>query len=313
MKESPCVTPVLFLVFNRPDTTARVFERIRSVRPSRLYVAADGPRADRVGEAEACQKVREIFDGIDWPCRVDYLFQDRNLGCKIAVSTGISWFFENEEAGIILEDDCMPDPSFFQYCAKLLERFRDDDRVGMIAGTNYLGESETQYCYFFSHHCPIWGWATWRRAWRRYDLVMSAWNEFKDENYMLMSFTDNEIRNFFSSVYDSVADNKIDTWDHQWSFTCRKESMLTAIPRRNLVTNIGFSSEATHTKAATSPFAGQPSFSLEMANFSHPRIFLPNPELEQKISAYILSAMGWTRPVPKKKSFPRRVLEWLRT
>jgi len=192
--EKAVETPLLFLVFNRPEPTARVFERIRAMRPATLYVSADGPRAGRDGEYDACRKVREIVKNVDWDCDTKYLFHDSNLGCKKGVSTGITWFFENEAEGIVLEDDCLPDPSFFQFCSELLTRYRDDGRIGLIAGTNYLGESECEDDYFFSRHCPIWGWASWRRAWSRYDLAMRDWPEFKRRGFLQVSFAGDGIR-----------------------------------------------------------------------------------------------------------------------
>ena len=163
-------TPVLFLVFNRPDTTKQVFEAIRQAQPPRLYIASDGHRSDREGEWEKVKTVRDyVVNNIDWDCEVKTLFREKNLGCRIAVSTAISWFFENEEQGIILEDDCFPDQSFFPFCEELLWKYQDDKRIMMITGTNSLGtwKSELQ-SYHFSIYGSIWGWATWKRAWNLY-------------------------------------------------------------------------------------------------------------------------------------------------
>ena len=149
--------PALFLVFNRPDTTARVFEALRAARPARLYVAADGPRPNREGEAARCDDVRRIATQVDWPCKVTTLFRDRNLGCRIGVSTAIDWFFEHEEEGIVLEDDCLPSTSFFPYCAELLARYRHDERVMCVSGDNFqLGREVTQYSYYFSRNIHCW-------------------------------------------------------------------------------------------------------------------------------------------------------------
>ena len=164
------------MVFNRPDTTAQVFETIRQAKPARLYVAADGARKEKDGELERVAMVREIATTVDWPCEVKTLFQDKNLGCKNAVSSAISWFFEHEEQGIILEDDCLPSADFFDFCENNLEKYRSDTRIMMIAGTNYLPSENLRVPFFFSEHFIIWGWATWRRAWQLYDLEMSSWN-----------------------------------------------------------------------------------------------------------------------------------------
>ena len=170
-------SPVLFLVFNRPETTRRVFEAIRTAKPSRLYIAADGPRLEREGERANCEEVRKIALEVDWECDVKTLFRDENLGCKRAVSEGISWFFEHEDEGIILEDDCLPDRSFFSFCKDLLERYRHDTRIMVISGVNFQqGRKRTEYSYYFSIYPHCWGWATWR----------SAWNCFREDGSQLM-------------------------------------------------------------------------------------------------------------------------------
>lgn len=167
---------VLFLVFNRPDTTRQVLDSIRQARPPRLYVAADGAREDRPGERERCERVRGIATDVDWPCEVHTLFRARNLGCKTAVSGGISWFFEQEEEGIILEDDVLPDQSFFVFCEELLERYRHEAKVTMISGDYFHGNNhQPTASYFFSRYTHIWGWASWRRAWQHYDREMAQW------------------------------------------------------------------------------------------------------------------------------------------
>src|SRR5262249_20722231 len=161
-----CKIPVLFLIFNRPNTTARVMEAIRTAGPGRLYVAADGPRDGNADEAKRCAEVRRIATQVDWPCEVQTLFRERNLGCRQAVSSAITWFFEQEQEGIILEDDCLPSPSFFPYCAELLARFRNDERIMCITGCNFQQDMKGYpYSYYFSKYHHVWGWATWRRAW----------------------------------------------------------------------------------------------------------------------------------------------------
>src|SRR5271165_4717676 len=176
-------SPILFLVFNRPETTRRVFETIRAARPPKLYVSADGPRAGRAGEPQRCDEARRIATSVDWPCEVKTLFRDANLGCKMGVSTGISWFFDQEPEGIILEDDIVPLPSFFDYCDELLARYRDDERVAMISGCNPIANDfRVDESYFFARFCGIWGWASWRRAWRHYDVNISAWPAWRAES-----------------------------------------------------------------------------------------------------------------------------------
>ena len=180
-------TPILFLIFNRLDTTRRVFEEIRKQKPRQLFVASDGPRVNKDGEREIVEKTRKlVLDNIDWECEVKTLFRGENLGCKIAVSSAIDWFFENIEEGIILEDDCLPAQSFFGYCEELLEKFREDGRISVISGDNFqFGWRNTSDSYYFSKNCHIWGWATWRRAWERYDVEMKTYPNFKKKEKII--------------------------------------------------------------------------------------------------------------------------------
>lgn len=176
---------VLFLIFNRLDTASRVFEAIREARPFRLYIAADGPRLHKLGELEACISVRRLVTQIDWPCEIHTLFREQNLGCARAVKEAIDWFFEHEEEGIILEDDCLPRPEFFSFCSEMLDRWRNNKEIMMISGTNYLfGKISSSYDYYFSHFAAIWGWATWKRAWTQLDLSISAEHSLKSFSHL---------------------------------------------------------------------------------------------------------------------------------
>ena len=161
--------PVLLIIFNRPDTTARVFEAIRAARPTELYIAADAPRENRSEDKRLCEEAKKITEKIDWPCEVHRLYQEKNLGCKRGPIASITWFFENVEAGIILEDDCVPHPSFFAFCSELLEKYADDKRIMHVSGNNFqFGKMRGDASYFFSEYTLSWGWATWRRAWQRF-------------------------------------------------------------------------------------------------------------------------------------------------
>lgn len=252
----PLNTAVLFLVFNRPDVTYRVFEMIRRAKPPRLYVAADGPRADRPAEAGRCEEVRAVASRVDWPCEVRTLFRKDNLGCKRAVSSAIDWFFENEEQGIILEDDCVAHPSFFRFAAELLERYRDDERVMMISGDNFRQvPPRTGYSYYFSRYTHIWGWATWRRAWRLYDHTMASWPELRDGDWLLDIFGERGAAEYWKQIFDETHGERNTSWAYRWIFTTWSQSGLTVIPSVNLVSNIGFGEQATHTKQQSSPIA----------------------------------------------------------
>jgi hypothetical protein len=253
VSENNLPVAVLFLVFNRPYSTAKVFEAIRSARPARLYVASDGPREDRPGEAEIVKNVRSLADQVDWPCEVKTLFRDKNIGCKVAVSTAISWFFESEIEGIILEDDCLPGLDFFQYCKELLEKYRHDERVGLICGTNLynlnsiLPHDKSEESYYFGRTASIWGWATWRRVWDEYDVDISDWAELKKFKSYRHNFSPRKWR-FLCKTFDTANLNKIDTWDYQFGYLLLKSGRLCATPNVNLIKNIGFNASATHTK-----------------------------------------------------------------
>ena len=241
-------TPVLFLVFNRPELTFQVFEEIRKAKPAQLYIAADGPREDKDGEAEKCELTRSIINKIDWNCEVKTLFRDKNLGCKIAVSSAITWFFDNVEEGIILEDDCLPDPSFFKFCEELLERYRDNETIMHIGGTNFQdGIERGKFSYYFSNLSHIWGWATWRRAWKKYTIGMDGFEEFLSKDKLKKKLGNKIFADFFNKKLGQTFEGTINTWDYQWSFTIWKNDGLCIIPNKNLVSNIGFGNNATHT------------------------------------------------------------------
>lgn len=241
-------TPVAFIIFNRPDTTKRVFEAIRQAKPSKLLVIADGPRADRPGEAEKCAAARSIIDSVDWECEVLTNYSDTNLGCEKRPPTGITWVFEQVEEAIILEDDCLPHPSFFPFCEELLDRYRDDNRVAVICGNNPLEHWKIPYSYYFSKYPYIWGWATWKRAWKYYDIEMSLWTEIKNDNCMDNILLSKKAVKYWGKIFQNTYDGKAGTWDYQWTFACLINNFLSITPNVNLISNIGFSESATHTK-----------------------------------------------------------------
>jgi ADP-heptose:LPS heptosyltransferase len=232
-------TPILFLVFNRPDTTALVFERIKAIKPRQLFIAADGARIDTINELELCEKTREIIHDINWDCEVKTLFRTKNLGCGKAVSEAISWFFEHVEQGIILEDDCLPHLTFFNYCETLLNVYKNDLSVFHIGGTNFqFGRQRGNGSYYFSKYPHVWGWATWKRAWEGYDIKMSDYPKAKSTL---------KIEPYWQDIFATMYQYPIDTWDHQWFFHVVKQNGKAIIPNQNLVVNIGFRPDATHT------------------------------------------------------------------
>ena len=240
-------TPILFIIFNRPATTLKVFDAIKLLQPAKLYLAADGPRSDRKEEEQLCDLSRKlVLDNITWDCNVETLIRDSNLGCKIAVSSAINWFFENEEHGIILEDDCLPNQSFFNFCEVLLEMYKDEETIMQISGCNLLGGSiELKESYYFSRMCHIWGWATWRRAWNLYDIKMDRLNELFNDFDEISN--DKRIKNYWIKMFNQVKENKIDTWDYQWVYSIWVNKGLVISPSVNMISNIGFGPDATHT------------------------------------------------------------------
>ncbi len=239
-------TPVLFLVFNRLDTTKQVFAKIREIQPRQLFVGADGARVGKEGEAEKVTAVRKyILDNIDWDCEVKTLFREQNLGCGKAVSEAITWFFDNVEQGIILEDDTLPDLSFFRFCEELLNYYKDDEKVMHIGGSNFQnGKRHGTASYYFSKYIHIWGWATWRSAWAKYKFQMDFnYIQYLD-TYIKLPKKENE---YWQKVYSEVAEGKIDTWDVQWAYSCWINDGLSVTPNINLIENVGFGVDATHT------------------------------------------------------------------
>ncbi len=246
-------TPVLFIIFNRPETTRKVFEAIKMAKPTRLYIAADGPRPSIIGEEERCLQARKITEEVDWNCEVKTLFSQSNMGCGKGPCTAISWFFEHETEGIILEDDCLPSPTFFRFCSELLERYRYDTRVMEIGGNNFDDKHlQDEDSYWFSNHIYIWGWATWKRAWQFHDFHMHQYPEIEKNGYLDDSYDTIYERDFYQYVFkkmhtgDAVT-NSQSIWDYQWQFACKINSGLIIVPNRNLVQNLGFGDQATNT------------------------------------------------------------------
>jgi len=250
---SPLQTAVLLLVFNRPDTTTLVFEAIRKAKPPRLYVAADGPRANRMGEAEIVAKVREIATAVDWPCEVKTLFREENLGCKYAVSGAITWFFAQEDRGIILEDDCLPSQSFFWFCEEMLAKYEYDQKIDLISGDGRILEAINlpEECVLLPYPL-IWGWASWAHKWSNYDVDMKSWPANK-----LNIINAHSRRNslFWGHVFKKTFENVIDTWDYQLAYMLQVHKSNCLLPPKNLVRNIGFNRDnATHTTGSGEGF-----------------------------------------------------------
>lgn len=265
-------TAILFIVFNRLKTTAQVFEQIRNAKPKKLYIAADGPRLNISNEEIKTLDVRNyILNNIDWVCEVKTLFREKNVGCKEAVSSAISWMFESEESGIILEDDCLPHPDFFYFCEEMLERYKYNNNIATITGNNFQnGIKRGEASYYFSKYNHVWGWATWKRAWQEYtgDLpFLDEWLKSKSWKEINSNFFE---RRYWKRIFTQVRDGEIPTaWDYPWTACLWHSQMLTITPNVNLVSNIGFGEGSTHTSDVTSPFNNIPTNSME--HISHPK------------------------------------------
>lgn len=276
-----CGTPVVFMVFNRPKTTQLVFDAIAQVQPRQLLVIADGPRPDREGEAEACRQARKIASKVDWPCEIFENISDINLGCQERIVSGLNWAFSIVEEAIILEDDCLPDPSFFPYCQELLDRYRGDSRVSYICGANLVQKyQKCEDSYFFSRIGGIWGWATWREEWRRYDRDLSDWPELRRKKMLSELFESHKAVEHWTRIFDLMYERRgPDTWDYQWLYTTLKNNSLTIVPSANLIANIGFGADATHTTIEDPRFmvaASRVTFPLK-----HPASMIPLRSLDR--------------------------------
>ena len=288
--------PVALMFDNRPAPTRRVFEVIRRARPATLYLIADGPRD--AADAMLCEDAREIARMVDWDCDVHRNFADSNLGLRVRPSSGLDWVFSEVEKAIVLEDDCLPDPSFFDFCSALLARYEDDDRVMEIGGCNYLFGRKRHESYYFSKYTHIWGWASWRRAWNHYDVTMAQWPAMRDSGAFEPYWASRAERRFWTRAFNAVHDGRVNTWDYQWTFAMWCARALSIVPPVNLVSNIGFGVDATNTKDM-SPIAAMPTEALGT---------LRHPETIQRDDAS--DRIEWMTAFYEPPS--QRAMRWLR-
>jgi hypothetical protein len=296
-------TPVVLIVFNRPATTQLVFDAISRVQPKQLLIVADGPRPQKDGEAEACRQVREIVSQVDWPCEVRENIADHNLGCKERIISGLNWVFSHVEEAIILEDDCLPDLSFFHFCQELLSKYRGDSRISYICGANLVQSYKRLVdSYFFSQIGAIWGWATWREEWHRYDRYLSDWPALRQERRLSEVFDQHEAIEHWTHIFDLMYEDRgPNTWDFQWLYTNLKNNSLAIVPSVNLITNIGFGNGATHTVNEDPRFMLATS-SMEFP-LKHPISLIPLRSLDRyrvkdmlppSVARRILNKIGWS-------------------
>ena len=287
-------TPVVFLVFNRPDLTARVFETIRAARPDRLLIVADGPRPNRPSDGALCTETRRIVSSVDWPCDVRTNFAQSNMGCRDRVASGIDWAFGLVEEAIILEDDCLPEMSFFRFCQELLDKYRDEPSVMHVSGANLHDDAlPAEHDYYFSRHAHIWGRATWRRAWRHYDPRMSSWGLFNGIDHFFNEPLHLGFRRHFRSRFDLTYAGRIDTWDYQWTIACWSNRALAITPSSNMVSNIGFDRRATHTRGHSN-LAAMPVYSCRFP-LCHPAVLARSREADNILESHHFHDTWWDR------------------
>ncbi|WP_099240153.1 hemolytic protein HlpA-like protein [Synechococcus sp. BDU 130192] len=271
-------TPVVFIIFNRPDLTQIVFNEIRKAQPKQLFVIADGPRTPE--EQEKCQAARDVIKQVDWDCEVFCNYSDMNLGCRERVSSGITWVFEQVEEAIILEDDCVPAPSFFSFCETLLDYYRHDERIMVINGSNFQnGIQRTSYSYYFSRYNDPWGWATWKRAWNYWSFDKDKWTQFKQENLLEQISSELIEIQHWRRIFDNLFfDGEPNSWFYVWMFSCWSQGGLSISPNQNLIKNIGFRKDATHTLSLHSSLANLPTQNIW--NIEHPLFIVEHKEAD---------------------------------
>ena len=254
--------PILFIIFNRLDTTQRVFDMIKSIQPQRLYVACDGARPERVGEAAACSQTQNIINQIDWDCELFTYFLDENIGSSQGPYTFIKWFFAHETKGIVLEHDCLPHPDFFGFCRTMLNKYEHDLTIGTIAGTNFNAKDTDSSSYYLSAYNHLWGWATWKRTIDLYDIALSNYTEAKLPAVLDLYFDRHAERFYWKTIFWQIKRKQIQTWDYHLTFACWFNRLYAVVPTRNLISNIGFGAGAIHTVDTNSPMANVPTHSI---------------------------------------------------
>jgi len=302
-------TPVLLVVFKRKKEAMATLNAIREARPKKLYLAGDGARISVPKEAEQVEETRNaILEAIDWECEVKTQFQDTNLGCGPGVLSAINWFFENEEEGIILEDDCVAQLGFFKFAEELLERYRNDQRIGLISGFNNVLNDFGPYSYCFSKYTVCWGWATWRRAWKHMDYPMKWRTDAYADSVLLNSGYLGKDYNYWKRRIFAVDEASVSAWDFQWCFSIALQNQLGIFPNKNLISNIGIGEGATHT--TKSPFTSYESSDDINFPLVHPKAILPYAPFDKalyKSRNSIVNTLAWFFPKPIKDAVKRLI------
>jgi len=265
-------TPVLLILFNRFDTALQVIAQLRLAKVQRLYLFSDGPRTNRASESAILNEVQEkILAQIDWPCEIITRFEPKNEGPRLAIGKAITWFFEHEEEGIVLEHDCVPNQSFFHFCQELLTHYRHDERIMHISGDNFqFGNWRGDGSYYFSKLNHIWGFATWRRAWKQYDVDMKAYPEFREKGKVNTQIDFARGQKIWTDTFDKTFSGALQTWDYQWTFAMWLNDGLAILPNKNLVSNVGFDALALNTTNPNHRLANMETFDIK--DIAHPSV-----------------------------------------
>ena len=273
-------TPVLFLIYKRPSTTQKVFDAIRAAKPQKLFVAANGPNPEKESDYEKCEETRNIIKQVDWDCELVTLFRDEHLNVGLSVSSSITWFFEHVEEGIILEDDCLPDITFFRFCGELLEKYKHDEKIMQISGNSFVSKNNCTESYYFSKLPFIWGWASWRRAWSKYDYMYHHFSNIKRNKIINQNFENPLISKYWQNTTENHVGTNINmTWDYQWFFSIWKNFGYVILSKVNLVSNIGFGNDATNTNTDYNSIANYQSNSMQFP-LKHPNEIMVTNKLE---------------------------------
>lgn len=274
--------PVVLLAFNRPDATAQVMARLRTVRPRRLLVSVDGPRESVGTDHENVERVRRLVTDIDWACDVNTRFVDRNLGCREGVPAGLDWAFGLVDRAIVLEDDCLPDPSLFPFCEQLLDRYADEPRIMGIGGHRWEGPDLSDGdSYYVSRYTSSWGWATWADRWRHFDLELPDWPMLRDTPWLDHRVAGPVAVAHWTRTFDAMAAG-MDTWDYAWQFACWRADGLFVRPTVGMVSNIGFSADATHTTTSDPLLRQRPASAIRFP-LTHPTSMTPDGTADARI------------------------------
>lgn len=301
-------TPVVLFIFNRPDQTKTVFESIALAKPETLFLIADGPRAGVESDARQCAEARKAVADVDWDCRVIRNYSDFNIGCGMRIVSGLDWVFEQTDQAIILEDDCLPDSSFYGFCQQLLDHYRDDERVMCISGTNFQRQMRRgNYSYYFSKYPNSWGWATWRRAWQYFDWKVSTWPQFLEGGGLSACCEDPFEQRYWMDIFNRMfaGDDRETIWDYQWIYTCWSQSGLTIVPNANLISNIGYGPGATHT-SGDSWVANMPTYSI--GELTHPAIMVRDDAADRYMFDHFYEGILMRPPPPLTERIRSKLL-----